>query len=145
MSSKKPNLEWVRRLAQTMQDHNLYTLSYETEDVSLTLQARTKPVPPPGQEASSSGSAGESAAEVQEADVELIRSQDVGIFRSTVKLSAGSSISKGQKLGVVESVSLQHELISDRSGTLLEILAADGDPVEYGQPLLVLSAGGVHV
>jgi multidrug efflux pump subunit AcrA (membrane-fusion protein) len=125
MSDSEPNLDWVRRLAQTLQDHNLYTLSVETEDVSLTLKAKAK-APAPAVTAPAP------EKEVEEADVELIRAQDVGI-------------TKGQKLGTVESVSLQHDLISDRSGTLLEILTADGDPVEYGQPLLVLSAEGAHV
>lgn len=139
MSDNEPNLEWVRRLAQTLKDHNLYTLSVETEDVSLTLKAKQPPPAPARVEAPPA------AEEVEEIDVELIRSQDVGIFRSTVKLAAGATIAKGQKIGTVESVSLQHDLISEHSGTLLEILASDGDPVEYGQPLLVLSAGGAHV
>lgn len=138
MSDNEPNLEWVRRLAQTLKDHNLYTLSVETEDVSLTLKSKVRPPAPSPVEAPA-------AEEVEEIDVELIRSQDVGIFRSTVKLATGAAIAKGQKLGTVESVSLQHDLISDHAGTLLEILASDGDPVEYGQPLLVLSAGGAHV
>lgn len=140
MSDSEPNLEWVRRLAQTLKEHNLYSLSVETEDVSLTLKAKAKAAAP-----AQPAPAVPSVQEVEEADVELIRSQDVGIFRSTVKLAAGSNITKGQKLGTVEAVSLQHDLIADRTGTLLEILAADGDPVEYGQPLLVLSAEGAHV
>lgn len=141
MSDKEQNLDWVRQLAQTLKDHNLYTLSVETEDVSLTLKAKATPPAPPAPPADASGA----EEDVEEADVELIRSQDVGIFRATVKLATGSAIKKGQKLGTVESVSLQHDLISDRTGTLLEILASDGDPVEYGQPLLVLSAEGAHV
>lgn len=139
MSEKEPSLDWVRRLAQTLKDHNLHTLSVETEDIALTLKAKNQPAPTKIVEAVSPGE-----KEVEEADVELIRSQDVGVFRATVKLTTGSSISKGQKLGTVESVSLQHDLISDRSGTLLEILTVDGDPVEYGQPLLVLSSEGSH-
>ena len=105
----------------------------------MTLKAKAAPPAPPISEKPTLEVATD---EVEEADVALIRSQDVGIFRSTVKLATGSAITKGQKLGAVESVSLQHDLISDRAGTLLEVLAADGDPVEYGQPLLVLSAGG---
>ena len=138
-NSDHSNLDWVRRLATTLKENNLYTLSIETEDISLTLKAKAAPPAPPISETLALEAA---ADEVEEADVALIRSQDVGIFRSTVKLATGSAISKGQKLGAVESVSLQHDLISDRAGTLLEVLAADGDPVEYGQPLLVLSAGG---
>ena len=138
MSDNEPNLEWVRHLAQTLKEHKLFTLSVETEDIALTLKAKVQPPAPVRVEASA-------VEEAEEIDVELIRSQDVGIFRSTVKLATGSAIAKGQKLGTVESVSLQHDLVSDRSGTLLEILASDGDPVEYGQPLLVLSAEGASV
>lgn len=138
MSDNEPNLEWVRHLAQTLKEHNLYTLSVETEDVALTLKAKVQPPAPVRAEAPA-------VEEAEEIDVELIRSQDVGIFRSTVKLATGTAIAKGQKLGTVESVSLQHDLVSDCSGTLLEILASDGDPVEYGQPLLVLSAEGASV
>lgn len=139
MSEKEANLDWVRHLAQTLKDHNLYTLSVETEDVALTLKAKNQP-PAPVKAAEVASTDG-----LEEADVELIRSQEVGIFRATVKLVTGSTISKGQKLGSVESVSLQHDLISDRAGILLEILAIDGDPVEYGQPLLVLSSEAAHV
>lgn len=139
MSDKATHLDWVRQLAQTLKDHQLYTLSVETEDVSLTLTSKVAPPAAPV------AAVAPPADEVEEADVELIRSQDVGIFRATVKLATGSPITKGQKFGTVESVSLQHDLIADRSGTLLEILAADGDPVEYGQPLLVLSAEVSHV
>lgn len=142
MSDKEQNLDWVRHLAQTLKEHNLYTLSVETEDVSLTLKAKATPPAPPAPAVDPSAA---TEKDVEEADVELIRSQDVGIFRATVKLATGAEIKKGQKLGAVESVSLQHDLVSDRSGTLLEILASDGDPVEYGQPLLVLSAEGTHV
>lgn len=126
-------------MATTLTENNLYTLSIETEEISLTLKAKAAPPAPPISDTPATDVA---VDEVEEADVALIRSQDVGIFRSTVKLATGSAITKGQKLGAVESVSLQHDLISDRAGTLLEVLAADGDPVEYGQPLLVLSAGG---
>lgn len=141
MSNQESSLEWVRRLANTLREHQLHKLSFETEDVSLTIKAR----PPRPVEVKAPAPA--RVEDVEEADVELITSENVGIFRATVALEAGAEVSKGQKLGTVESVSLHHDLISDRSGTLLEILARDGDPVEYGQPLLVLSAEGskVHV
>lgn len=140
MSNEDTSLDWVRKLANTLHEHKLHKLSFETEDVSVTLRARTaKPIEV------AQVVEHPSVEDVEEADVELITSENVGIFRSTVDLEPGTEVSKGQKLGTVESVSLHHDLISDRSGTLLEVLARDGDPVEYGQPLLVLSAEGSKV
>lgn len=135
MTENVGNLDWVRRLATTLKDHQIYQLSMETEDVSLTLKARVSSFQAPAPSVVDPGE-----QEVEEADVALIRSENVGIFRSTVMLSPGTLIKKGEKLGVVESVSLRHDLVSDRTGQLLEVLTTDGDPVEYGQPLLVLSS-----
>ncbi len=143
MSNQESSLDWVRQLAGTLQTHKLHKLSFETEDVSLTIKAK----PPRPVEVKAPEVVFDSVEDVEESDVELITSENVGIFRSTVALEVGAEVTRGQKLGTVESVSLHHDLISDRSGTLLEVLASDGDPVEYGQPLLVLSAEGskVHV
>lgn len=141
MSRKNLDLEWVRSLAATLKKHGLHSLDIETEEVSVKLRARSRPLQLPPL----------SPPTVMEKDeeealaLELVRAQNVGIFRSTVKLKVGEIISKGKKLGSVESISLQHDLISDRAGRLVEILVADGDPVEYGQPLLVLSTEDTDV
>ena len=133
MENTENGLAWVERLAQTMVQHKLHKLEFETENVSLTLRASQRvaaPVP----------AAPETEEEdVQEADVVLIRSKDVGLFRIVGDLEAGVEIKKGQKLGCVEAVSVEHDLVAEHTGTLVEVLVQDGDPVEYGQPLFVLS------
>lgn len=141
MSRKNLDLEWVRSLAATLKKHGLHSLDIETEEVSLKLKASRRPPQLP----LSPPAAAMEKDEEEAFNLELIRAQNVGIFRSTVKLKVGEMISKGKKLGSVESISLQHDLVSDRKGRLVEILAADGDPVEYGQPLLVLSTEDTDV
>ncbi len=134
----RESLQWVRRLAQTLNDHQLYSLKMETEDTSVFLRAKVKPKleePPKSTEVAET-----EEDEVEEKDVSLLTAQDVGVFRATVPLETGALIEKGQRFGLVESVSMQHDLIADRSGFLLEVLTNDGDPVEFGQPLLVLAA-----
>lgn len=134
----RESLQWVRRLAQTLNDHELYSLKMETEDTSVFLRAKVKPRQ---EEPPRTAVVGESEEdEVEEKDVSLLTAQDVGVFRATVPLETGALIEKGQRFGLVESVSMQHDLIADRSGYLLEVLTNDGDPVEFGQPLLVLAA-----
>ena len=135
MESTESELDWVKRLAQTLVDNQLHKIEFETEDVSLTLRAKQKaPVVPAPIVATS-----EDSEDVEEADVVLIKSKDVGLFSMNEELKPGVKIEEGQKLGRVEAVSVEHELVADRSGILVEVLVQDGDPVEYGQPLFVLS------
>lgn len=50
----------------------------------------------------------------------------------------GSLVKKGQMLGWVETMNIKNEIVSNRSGVIVEILEEDGKPVEYGQVLFVL-------
>lgn len=137
MSKSNQELEWVERLAKTLAGHQLHELEFETEDVCLTLRAKRK-VPVAPAVAVQAADLGEHH-DVEEADITLIRSKDVGLFRPAKGLATGAEISVGQKIGIVEAVSVEHDLVADQAGTLMELLVSDGDPVEYGQPLLVLS------
>lgn len=138
MKNTDNELDWVERLAETMVEHQLYKLEFETEHVSLTLRAARAKV------ATSADTPGQtdledSTPEMEEADVTLIRSKDVGLFRPSKELQTGAVITVNQKLGTIEAVSVEHDLVSEHGGILVEMLVQDGDPVEYGQPLLVLS------
>lgn len=48
---------------------------------------------------------------------------------------------KGQTLGIVEAMKLMNEIESDCDGIVTEIAVANGDTVEYGQTLFVISPG----
>jgi acetyl-CoA carboxylase biotin carboxyl carrier protein len=135
MENTEKELEWVKRLSQTMVENQLHKLEFETENVSLTLRATIKA--PVVQAAPATTSL--DSEDVEEADVVLIKSKDVGLFSRNDELKPGVRIEKGQKLGSVEAVSVEHDLVAEYSGTLVEVLVQDGDPVEYGQPLFVLS------
>lgn len=133
MEDRNIELQWVERLAHTLQEYQLHKIELETEDVELTLRAsRRQPAPPAVVDAAEE-------IDVEEADVVLIRSKDVGLFRPASDLEAGGTITHGQKVATVEAVSVVHDVVSEYQGTLVDILVQDGDPVEYGQPLFVLS------
>lgn len=136
MSKQAPELQLVERLAQTLAQNKIHKLELETENVSISMRSKqARPAPA----ASVSGATEPEEADVEESDVTLIRSKDVGLFRPSTGLEAGASVKKGQKIGKVEAVSMEHDIVSDYSGTVVELLVIDGDPVEYGQPILVLS------
>ena len=53
-------------------------------------------------------------------------------------VEVGSSISEGQTVMIVEAMKTMNHIPSPRSGTVTEILVEDGQPVEFGEPLVVI-------
>lgn len=53
-------------------------------------------------------------------------------------VDVGSEIKAGQTLCIVEAMKVMNEIKADVSGTVREILADDGNIVEYGQPLIAI-------
>ena len=47
----------------------------------------------------------------------------------------GTVVKKGQVLCIIEAMKLMNEIESDEAGRVIEILAENGQPVEFGQPL----------
>ena len=50
-------------------------------------------------------------------------------------VTVGDLVKKGQTLAIVEAMKLMNEIESEYDGMVAEILAENGQPVEYGQPL----------
>lgn len=50
----------------------------------------------------------------------------------------GAKVKPGDKLLLVEAMKTFNDILAPREGTVTSILVEDGQPVEYGQPLLVI-------
>lgn len=76
-----------------------------------------------------------------------IKSPMVGTFYSAPAPSAepfteiGSMISPGNVVCIIEAMKLMNEIKSEIKGEIKEILAENGDPVEYGQTLFLVKPG----
>ena len=53
-------------------------------------------------------------------------------------VSVRQSVKAGDTLCIVEAMKMFNEIESDRSGKVVEILVANGDPIEYDQPLFII-------
>jgi len=90
--------------------------------------------------------AGAAPAE-QEAPQEghVIRSPMVGTFyRSSAPgtkafVEICQTVKSGETLCIIEAMKLLNEIESDRDGTIKAVLVENGQPVEYGEPLFILS------
>ncbi|MER5335361.1 acetyl-CoA carboxylase biotin carboxyl carrier protein [Micromonospora sp. NPDC002717] len=73
-----------------------------------------------------------------------VRSPIVGTFYRAPEpgaapfVAVGDLVRPGQVIGIVEAMKLMNEVTADRGGRVAEVLAADGQPVEYDQPLVAL-------
>lgn len=50
----------------------------------------------------------------------------------------GDAVKTGQTVCIIEAMKLMNEIEADKDGTIKAILAENGQPVEYGEPLIVI-------
>ena len=99
--------------------------------------------PAPAAEAPAAG--GAAGAEEELPTGNIVESPLVGTFYAAPAEDAepfvkvGDSVKEGQVLAIVEAMKLMNEIESDFTGTVKEILVENGQAVEYGQPLFVIS------
>ncbi|CAM3690709.1 biotin/lipoyl-containing protein [Kibdelosporangium persicum] len=53
-------------------------------------------------------------------------------------VEVGDDVEPGQQVAIVEAMKLMNAIVAEEAGRVTEILAVDGESVEYGQPLLRL-------
>jgi acetyl-CoA carboxylase biotin carboxyl carrier protein len=74
----------------------------------------------------------------------LVKSPMVGTFYRSGSPGAkpfvevGDTVQVGDPLCIIEAMKLMNEIESDHSGVVKQILAENGQPVEFGQPLVVI-------
>ncbi|MHB1686545.1 MAG: acetyl-CoA carboxylase biotin carboxyl carrier protein [Ignavibacteriaceae bacterium] len=84
------------------------------------------------------------SAEEKPANVHEIKSPIVGTFYRAPGPDAdsyvqiGDMVSQGSVLCIVEAMKLMNEIESDVSGKIIKIIAENGKPVEYNQPLFLI-------
>ena len=74
----------------------------------------------------------------------VVRSKWVATFyrspspQAPVFVEVGDAVEAGQTLCILEMMKMMNELTADVGGVIREILAADGETVQYGQPLFAI-------
>jgi acetyl-CoA carboxylase biotin carboxyl carrier protein len=53
-------------------------------------------------------------------------------------IEIGSKVSVGQTLLIIEAMKTMNQIPSSRAGTVTQILVEDGQPVEFGEPLVII-------
>jgi acetyl-CoA carboxylase biotin carboxyl carrier protein len=92
------------------------------------------------------GSAPEQAAQpAAEPEGHVIKSPMVGTFYRSASpgskpfVEVGQAVKAGDTVCIIEAMKLLNEIEADRDGVVKEVLVDNGEPVEYGQPLVLLA------
>ena len=94
-------------------------------------------------EGSGQGAAAESAAKPKPNE-HVITAPMVGTFYASPSPGAkpfveiGDEVKVGQVLCIIEAMKMMNQIEADRAGRITSIMARNGDPVEFGQPLFVV-------
>jgi acetyl-CoA carboxylase biotin carboxyl carrier protein len=53
----------------------------------------------------------------------------------------GDAVRRGQTVCIIEAMKLMNEIEAEVNGQIMEILVQNGEPIEYGQPLMRVNPG----
>ena len=88
--------------------------------------------------------AAEAAAPKAKTNEHVVTAPMVGTFYGSPSPGAkafveiGDEIKVGQVLCIIEAMKMMNQIEADKSGKVTSIMARNGDPVEFGQPLFVV-------
>ncbi|MCK6517075.1 acetyl-CoA carboxylase biotin carboxyl carrier protein [Myxococcota bacterium] len=138
------DLQRLETLLDLLIAKNVSEFSYEDEEVNLSLRiggAAVAAAAPVVVAAPAAPVAAPVAQAPAPAPGHVVSSPMVGTFYRSASPDAppyaelGASVRKGQVLCIIEAMKLMNEIESDADGVVVEILAQNGQPVQFGQPL----------
>ncbi|HEY7124917.1 MAG TPA: biotin/lipoyl-containing protein [Ktedonobacterales bacterium] len=152
-------IEQVRRLIQMVEDSDVHELTIEREGVKLTLRKPTPVIAPGAGMVATIAQNGQSASPIEEAAAEApaerarpaepehlqkITAHLVGVYRTSARRGAKAAVSVGEKvrpaqmLAAIEALNVMNEVEAPAAGVVTEIVAREGQPVEYGQHIMTI-------
>ncbi|MBB4302639.1 acetyl-CoA carboxylase biotin carboxyl carrier protein [Rhodobium orientis] len=153
MSSKKHaiNQDLIRELAALLNETELTEIEVEQDNLRIRVARQTQvatavapgPMIAPVGITSPSGKAGQGADEFAD-HPGVVTSPMVGTaYRSPEPggapfVSVGDTVTEGQTLLIVEAMKTMNQIPAPRGGVIKSILVEDTQPVEYGEPLVII-------
>lgn len=150
MATKSPiDPELVRELAQLLNETDLTEIEVEKGDlrvrvartISATVQVPTAPAPVL---AAAAPAAAPAEGKPAGAHPGAVTSPMVGTAYRRPSPDAkpfveiGAEVKAGERILLVEAMKTFNDIVAPRAGKVTAILVEDGQPVEYGEPLLVI-------
>jgi acetyl-CoA carboxylase biotin carboxyl carrier protein len=134
----------IRKLAKLLKETGLTEIEFETDDARIRVNAGgigpamvAAPVmaaPGGGAPAAADGPAAGSVSSPMVGTAYLSPEPNAAAF---VKI--GDRVAKGQTILIIEAMKVMNPIPAPHAGTVTQILVQDGQPVEFGEPLMVVA------
>ena len=133
----------IRKLAKLLKETGLTEIEFETDDARIRVNAGgTGPAimaapamaAPAAAPAVAEGPAAGSVSSPMVGTAYLSPEPNAGAF---VKI--GDRVAKGQTILIIEAMKVMNPIPAPHAGTVTQILVQDGQPVEFGEPLMVVA------
>ena len=143
-------IEVVRKLAELLNETGLGEIEVERGDLRVRVARGGGYEPYPMLHAPAPATAAPAPAPVSTAPApaeprgDAVKSPMVGTVYlqaspgSEPFVRAGSQVAAGQTVLIIEAMKTMNPVPAPKAGRIVEILVEDGQPVEYGQPLIVI-------
>ena len=146
----------VKKLIELLEESNINELEITEGEESVRIsrgapvQAYAAPVPAAPQPAAVAApaaapvAAAPAAAASDELAGHVVKSPMVGTYYaspspdSAAFVTVGSTVKAGDVLCILEAMKMMNQIEADRAGTIGAILAEDGEPIEFDQPLFTI-------
>lgn len=136
----KDDIKTIEDLMKILQEKKLTEIQYETSEMKITIKGSAIP---------EEKTIKNEVKKVEKKEIEEkvvtnckdIVSEHIGRYNFIKKdgtpiIEIGKQIKKGQELGNVVAVGVPLPVVAKFSGTIEEIYVNNGDPVDYGRPLI---------
>jgi acetyl-CoA carboxylase biotin carboxyl carrier protein len=144
----------VKKLIELLEESGIAELEINEGEESVRISRYSTAAPPaqinytappaaPAAPVPSAPSADESEEESLPSG-HIVKSPMVGTFYSSPSpgakpfVNVGDSVAEGDTICIVEAMKILNQIEADISGTIKAVLVDNAQPVEYGQPLLII-------
>lgn len=138
----------VRRLSDLLEETGLSEIEYEAEGhrirVARNSQAPAVLAPAAAPAAVCRPDSVEAPTDGEAAPANAVAAPMVGTVYVSAEpgsapfVSVDDTVEQGQTLVIIEAMKVMNPIPSPRAGTVKRILIQDGQPVEFGEPLMVI-------
>jgi len=148
------DLKEIRKIVELMDQHELSYFHLKEEGVDLKMkkgsdvvqiaQAAMPAAAAPAAAPAAPAAPAQDAAPAAPAGNEITAPM-VGTFYAASSpdsapfVGVGDTVSEGQTICIIEAMKVMNEIKAETSGTITSIAAKDGEPVQFGDPLFILS------
>jgi acetyl-CoA carboxylase biotin carboxyl carrier protein len=139
----------VRLLTDIMRSNGLTEIDIATGDISIRLRAAKTGGGSKTVVTATPSHTGEAQAAPQVTG-HVVTAPMIGTYYASPApgeppfIRVGDTVQAGQTIGIIEAMKIMNEIVSDRAGVVLEVIAANAQAVEYGSPLVRLDTDNVE-